>query len=815
MTLVASVVLLVGAATALAEPYGELEHFGGAGIGHGEFTITRGAQAFGVELGAQPTDDSVYVGDEPEPKEGQFRIQKLTAAGAFVAETQPFKPTRHAGVDATIEGIAIDPALKRLYVLATEQRGEGLARDPAVPAAGTLYAFSTEPSGETLVPAAGTNGGVLVKPSVFGSQSDVLEKALLNPEGIAVDPITHDVVVLGEVNQAPEGEEEPQLRVALERVHSNGELGERYVDDTDFFGAGEEKEEQVNSPVVSSNGTVYVERNIIEEIPEHELIPESEVESDQIVRIPSKFSSTQAPTPFIQFTPTGSELEEHPVARFDYPLAAPDHGGGLSIAPEGTSEGTIYTAAHIFVANPNKQGGFPYPGVLAFDETDGSEIGWTGGQTGKTVGEPCAIGFKGETYPSVAAGGDHTVFVLDPSSEHVVEFGPGGHGCPAAEATSPSATVNGKPLSPSETVSTSTPVTLSSTMTQANALSVEWNFGDGTTATESEDEYQHTEVEHTFAQSGELTVTETIHTDDLATPTIVETTKIHVSANALPPTAVLEGPTEVTLGGGGTLGLVYLEGGGLGVEANSGGEATFDGSASFDPNPGLNQIKAYHWVFGDGTPEETTTEATTTHRYKEAGVYKAQLTVTDMHELTSQPSTMTVRVNNPPPPPASVTAQPTAPPPAAPPTPAVQRVAPPPVPNARLASASLAASPSGTVGLEVTCPTGESDCAGTVTLRTLGAVTISTAHSRRSSKKGRAAVLTLASGTFTVAGGQREYVTLRLSAQARALLARTHTVQGQATLVAHDAAGATYSSQLPIVLKAPARDVKKSITRGR
>jgi PKD repeat protein len=788
----AALLICAFAGSALADPYGELGHFGSAGTGHGEFKITESTQAFGVEPGVEPADDYIYVGDEPQV--GQFRIQKLTAAGAFVAETKPFKPPRHAGMGPIVEGIAVDPTLKRIYVLATEQRG-ALERDPDIPAAGTLYAFSTEPSGEVLVPATGTTGGVLAGPSVLEPQSDAPERALLRPKGIAVDPTKDDVIVMGEVDQGSEG---VQTRVTLERVHADGTVGERYVDDADFF--GEEAQDHVNSPVVSPGGAVYVERDVSEVIPEHELLPESEVEFNQIVRIPSDFGSTQAPTPLVRLAMPISELEENPVVKFDFNFHAPEQGGGLSIAPEGT-EGAIYTDAYIFMKNPNKHGGSYYPGAMVFDETDGSEIGWTGGQTTKS--ESCRIGYGGATYPSVAAGGNHTVFVLDPALAHVVEFGPGGHGCPIAEATNPSATINGNPLAPSETVPITTPVTFSSTMTQANALSVEWDFGDGTTETKSEDEYQHTEVEHTFAQSGELTVTETIHTDDLATPTIVKQTKVSVSANAIAPTAILEGPTEVTLGGGGTLGLGYLEGGGLGlVQATPGGVATFDGSASFDPNPGSNGIKAYHWVFDDGE-SETTPTATVEHRYEKAGVYTVELTVTDVHELTSQPSTLTVKVAEAPPEvkhqeeqPATLIAPPvTAPPPAVQPPPA-------PVPNARLASASLAASPTGSVRLEVTCPVGESDCAGTVTLRTLGAISISAAHTRRSTKKSRAAVLTLASGAFTVPGGQRESVTLRLSAQARALLAHTHMVHAQATLVAHDSAGATYSSQLPVVLSA-------------
>ena len=87
---------------------------------------------------------------------------------------------------------------------------------------------------------------------------------------------------------------------------------------------------------------------------------------------------------------------------------------------------------------------------------------------------------------------------------------------------------------------------------------------------------------------------------------------------------------------------------------------------------------------------------------------------------------------------------------------------------------SLAVSGSGGVTLKLACPAGEASCSGTVTLRTLGAVKAST--------RGRKHVLTLAAGSFTVVGGRVEAVTLHLSAEARALLARSHVLRVQATL---------------------------------
>jgi hypothetical protein len=108
-------------------------------------------------------------------------------------------------------------------------------------------------------------------------------------------------------------------------------------------------------------------------------------------------------------------------------------------------------------------------------------------------------------------------------------------------------------------------------------------------------------------------------------------------------------------------------------------------------------------------------------------------------------------------------------------------------------------SPSGVVSVKVSCPTGESRCTGTVTLRTLGAVSAAGAHR---SKKRKPAILTLAVGSFTAAGGKVTTVKLHLSAAGRALLARTDLLRARATIVAHDATGATHTSQTTVTIGA-------------
>ncbi len=127
-----------------------------------------------------------------------------------------------------------------------------------------------------------------------------------------------------------------------------------------------------------------------------------------------------------------------------------------------------------------------------------------------------------------------------------------------------------------------------------------------------------------------------------------------------------------------------------------------------------------------------------------------------------------------------------------------QAAAAPPLPDAQLASTALVASLSGIVSVKVSCPAGESSCSGTVTLRTLKAVVASLA----SAAKSKGSILTLATGSFTVAGGKVTTVKLHLSAKARALLARSHVLRARATIVAHDPVGASHTTQIVVTLRA-------------
>jgi hypothetical protein len=124
----------------------------------------------------------------------------------------------------------------------------------------------------------------------------------------------------------------------------------------------------------------------------------------------------------------------------------------------------------------------------------------------------------------------------------------------------------------------------------------------------------------------------------------------------------------------------------------------------------------------------------------------------------------------------------------------------PPVPDAELASTVLLVSPSGVVSVKVSCPAGESDCTGAVTLRTLAAVSADLAGAAKSKVS---VILTLATGSFTVTGGNVRTVRLHLSRRARALLGRRRVLRVRATILAHDPAGARHVAQTIVTLRAP------------
>jgi PKD repeat protein len=336
----------------------------------------------------------------------------------------------------------------------------------------------------------------------------------------------------------------------------------------------------------------------------------------------------------------------------------------------------------------------------------------------------------------------------------------------------PSAKVGGKPVS---SVAPNVEVAFSSKVTQANTKSVEWDFGDGTAPEKRTNQYQTTEATHKFTKEGSFTVTETVESDNLSNPTLTQSIKLTVEV-AHPVAQFSANPGEPKVGQ----------------------TVTFDGKNSTDPN---SEPLEYAWNFGDGTPPTSfSTAPTITHAFGAEAKYTVTLTVKDKAGLSGETKhVISVFAEKPPTPPpsggggggggttgsgggsstggSSSTGG------------GSTGVLP---YSVSLAGTALAVSKSGTLALKVNC-SGKSNCSGSVTLRTLTAV---------SAGKKRKAVLTLASGSFTLAGGQVKAVSLHLSSKARQLLKRSHILKARATIVAKDSQGTSHTTTFVVTLRA-------------
>ncbi len=757
LALVSAVSCWILSAQAQAATYGEESRYA---LGS-KVKLTSETDAFGVNQ----DDNSVFVGYR-NGESGKYSIKKLVVNPSNKGEelgTVTFKPPKETNEVLEeeaegIEGIAIDPVKKRIYVLA---RYEQLAARSY--AAGALFAFSTEPNSEKkLVPASGTGPEGLL--ASFATLKAATKEALIAPQGITVDPTTHDVILLGEVEEGTS--ENPLRHLALQRISEAGVAGARYVSPKTVVEEGTGAE-FADSPVVSQTGAVYFQSK------------------QSILEVPKSFSSS-LPTPVFQFPSftEGSTVISQHLLEFNIPSEGENLGATLSFAPNGASEGSFYSTAEIepYVVKEGHvtQGaGGPYPGALALNSSEHegktavSEHGWTGGQAEGV----CAIGFLGETYETLSAGKEGKLFVLNNPKEEqaeVVEFGPAGKGCPSASSAPLRAEVNAKVVS---SVSTGTSVKFVAELT-ANATSVEWSFGDGSAVqTVTNGEYQTATVKHAFSKAGSYKVTAKIHTDDLAT----EELKVEV-------------PLTVTEEGGGEAPVVTRKPESRTV--TEGSAATFEAAASGSPSVQweVSTDSGAVWSVVAGATSDTLTVSSTTT--SESGwEYRAKFT-NSFGSVTTNVATLTVNAEHKT---TTTTTTTTTPPPPPPPPPpsgggeVLHEVA--VSPSATLAGSSVKVSASGALTIKVSCPAKSTGCTGTVTLSTLTAVSASAQISKH------AKILTLAVGSFSVAGGQTKTITLHLSSKAKALLAHSHgKLRARATIAAHDAAGDKHTGSALVTL---------------
>ncbi len=804
--LAALVLLLVADAAGAAEVtgYGELARFGETGTTGGQEPLGATGKLDEVRtraIGVDPTDNSVYILDEPQEPVGAkrtIRLQKFTdpsGTGSYTfvaAATFAVKAPEVLGAEPTVEGLAIDSAEKRVYMLQVDARERKLTQasevggGEGVLVAARVLAYSTVEKGEQLVPATGTKTegtleGVVVGPGEkeLNPQSVKPGEALLGPHGITVDPETHELIILAHVDEAAGKVDEVGSKTdhyVLQRIHANGTLGERYADKTDVLKEldAEGKRPAVTSPAIS---TVAGKERLF-------------VERAGVVEVPYEFSSSAAPKALAPAANKQEAVEEGI-------SAGAEEGGRLTAAPG--PEGELYGANTAAIkATPLAEG---LAGIVAFSPASGAVIGWAGGRAVSGGEFKCAITDRIFSMPAViAAGKEGKVFVLaneyllrqtvieeienppesgnfepvfgplpPPFFPAVIEFGPGGSGCPLASATSPTARVSGIEVKGEESVPKGAEVTFSSRMSFADALKVEWDFGDGAKKTVEGFEYPNTSVTHKFETEGSFTITEKIYSDDLSSPAQPIYKEGHLTSPTITVTRTLNvGRRPPTAS--------FTESKGIAVV----GEEVVFANHSTDPNGAEGLPLTYEWSFGDGAASSATSPS---HAYASAGKYTVKLTVSDKFGLKASIS-HEVTVNAPPPPPPPQRASSTTP------------SAPPPSSGAlpykvMLAATSVPVSPKGALSLKIDCA-GESSCTGTVTLRTASAVIASK----------RKAILTLASATFRIAGQHVQLVSLHLSAKARALLKRLHTLRARATIVARDAGGTSHTTLLLVTLRA-------------
>lgn len=834
-------------AHAAAAAWGELERFGEKGTGVGQL---EGAEyAFGVDQ----SDGGLWVVDTV--KEGtRFRIQKFMKSGGKykVVASATFKPKDPGSEEEDeVEGVAFDPSMKRAYVLVSESRPPAKKRpDQFAEAAAELYAFSTETNAGEIVPATGAGAeGLLAGTEVLEPLSDTYGVSLLEPGGIAVDPVSHDVVIPGYVDR---GKKLPASEgtAAVEELTPEGKLGSsKWVDETDFF----EECECVNSPVVTPTGQIYVVGQL-----------------DEIDEIPQNLSDEPPKQVFAFECESCTFIEE----LTEFPGENPEHGSQMALGPEGN----FYVRARIKLASEEN---FKHGGVLVLSPTF-TELGWTGGNTQASPTQACSVYEEFSSEPVLAAGTEpETVYVLQrlKREPRIIKLGAGGTGCPTASATKPTAKSGGVEVEP---VGKGENVTLSSTLTQANALSVEWEFGDGTpTQTVSTREQQTTAVQHKFTKTGTLTITEKIHTDDLASPLI----EVKRSLNVVGPPTVGSGEAKPVTGSSSVVVSGTVDPNGKETEckfeywkvsegeshaiAVSGCTLAHREAEEEEPVSGTISGLAPHveydfriWAknadgekkgnavsLTTGPPPSAVTEAASavTHTTatlngkvnpEDAGsptcqfeygpktsygtkvpcpsaLKEAEATVAEAAPISGltagstyhfrvvitvgggtsyygEDKTFATEAEK-----TTTTTTPITTPTGTtevlgtstskPPPPAS------PVPVVTIASTSLSVSSSGAFSLKLSCPGNESSCSATITVKTLGAVLASSAKKK--------AILTLASGTITLTGSSPKALTLHLSSKARSLLAHMHVLRARVTIVAHDPQGGAHTTVTTVTLR--------------
>jgi hypothetical protein len=555
-------------ACALAPPatsavFGQLESWGAAGTGAGQFNKPGECALFG----ADPVDGSIYVGDMTADEQS-CRIQKLSPGGESEASVTiprfgpaPLKPL------LGWRGIAVDHDRGRIYLI------EGSLKVTTVTAL-QIRVYAAEPSAGGLVPPAG-GPATLALPTG--------EAALKNPTSIAVDPADGDLVILAE--------DAKKEHAVLQRIGADGKFGPRFVDAGDVL---RPLGKEARAIAVGPDGTTFALTG-----------KQSGGAGEKDTRaweLPPALSEVHAVSGFA--AAAESEAWKSGLLKDS---ASPAVGGPqIAISPDGE---TLYWKENREDSSPQQPGEVAIRGYSLSKGTTGVVYGAHPYEEGKGI---CAIGTG--MAPIATTGGKLVVFdhAFPPSGgsesygpPRVVTFGPGGSGCSAqAEAKLAIDGVLDEPVTVQKGVDV---VSFDATESEIGGPidRVEWDFGDGSAVETVPGPEAALSITHRYLAAGSFTIELRIVLAGEGAPTGEDSGSVEVVAAT--PQAFLD----------------VLDPPGFSVAP--GGTATFDASESWDPSggkctqaagcPGGNEMASYRWSFGDGSPEETTAVPTVSHQF--------------------------------------------------------------------------------------------------------------------------------------------------------------------------------------------------------
>lgn len=854
--------IFTSVAGAAEAPWGSLGSFRLTSGEGKQVTLKEQESAFAVD----PASGSFFIAYKPnEGNREPVRLQHFTGKGEAGPKIEFKVPSEETGanggnLDEGVE-IAYDPANSRIYVLDRWERleqNESKTKPRPAPegyAAGALYAF--EYTGSEFVPLATEEKSKVKVPAPilgkegFKAQGEASKEPLLHPLGLATDPTTGNVAILGEQDESSVEnilKEQEKCRAAVQWVQientgkeAHGKLARRYVDSANVLGkhfgeppglaseecgGGEEASGwQAYSPTFTQGGKLLA------------MTTDSGEAEGTVWELPAPFAeSGESPvTPKNLFAyPSTSKLALETGAEEATEATNPV----LSAVPTSGSEGKLYVSAK-YESGLNEPS--PSALVLGYAEEAGgtklSELGWVGGrhhfiEKAETQAEveaaSCSLPDQGGGIPLgivvlggyKAAGGEGVLAFKTARKTGFQELvglnlGPGGSvaHCLQTGLEAPNV-VSGAVVNP-PFVSTGVTVSLESTVVAGVLSTVEWSFeyttplgikGTEPPVTQLGGQLQsnltETLLEHAFHHPGTYKVTEKIHSfGNLAgTPEVTATKSVSVHSNLK---VQLAEPAAVPV-----------------KEAAAHLEAAVN-----VPGGTQGEQLEYAWVYGDGTSDAPAKAAlnakhevqlTGEHvfqsrcggrcsvkleiRESPEGPALAETTVSVLEDEAERKEHET--------PPGggggggggtgggggSGSGGGGSPQPVPAPAPGggVKGDQSQGNPEAKIAGSSLSVTPAGAFTVKVSCPAGESSCAGTITLKTLGAMSAAKKKS----------ILTLASGSFTVAGGQVKAIALHLSAKARKLLARSHALKAKATVIAHDSSGASRTTSATVTLRA-------------